>query len=182
MPTKEQVLEKYFGHSKFRTGQAELIEQLLAGHPVVAVMPTGAGKSLCYQLPALLLEGLTLVVSPLISLMKDQVRSLTERGIGAVYLSSDMSRQEYGAALYAIRNNRCKLLYVAPERLQNERFQAFTGEMKIALVVVDEAHCLVRWGESVPSCLCRYPSLFRQFAQTAFSSCFYSDGDTGYSP
>lgn len=148
MQTKEVFLQKYFGYSEFRNGQAELIEQLLAGGSVIAVMPTGAGKSLCYQLPALMLEGLTLVVSPLISLMKDQVRGLKERGIEAAYLSSGMSKQEYGAAVYAARNNKCKLLYVSPERLQNEQFKAFVSELKIALVVVDEAHCIVRWGES----------------------------------
>lgn len=148
MQTKEVFLQKYFGYSEFRNGQAELIEQLLAGGSVIAVMPTGAGKSLCYQLPALMLDGLTLVVSPLISLMKDQVRGLKERGIEAAYLSSGMSKQEYGAAVYAARNNKCKLLYVSPERLQNEQFKAFVSELKIALVVVDEAHCIVRWGES----------------------------------
>ena len=148
MQTKEVFLQKYFGYSEFRNGQAELVEQLLAGGSVIAVMPTGAGKSLCYQLPALVMEGLTLVVSPLISLMKDQVRSLKERGIEAAYLSSGMSKQEYGAAVYAARNNKCKLLYVSPERLQNEQFKAFVSELKIALVVVDEAHCIVRWGES----------------------------------
>ncbi|MCD7874584.1 MAG: RecQ family ATP-dependent DNA helicase [Acidaminococcaceae bacterium] len=148
MQTKEVFLQKYFGYSEFRNGQAELIEQLLVGGSVIAVMPTEAGKSLCYQLPALMLEGLTLVVSPLISLMKDQVRGLKERGIEAAYLSSGMSKQEYGAAVYAARNNKCKLLYVSPERLQNEQFKAFVSELKIALVVVDEAHCIVRWGES----------------------------------
>ena len=148
MQTKEMILQKYFGYSEFRSGQSELIEQILNGHPVVAVMPTGAGKSLCYQLPALMLEGLTLVVSPLISLMKDQVRSLAEHGVEAAYLSSGMSKQEYGAAVYAARNNKCKLLYVSPERLQNEQFKAFASELQIALVVVDEAHCVVRWGES----------------------------------
>lgn len=95
-----------------------------------------------------MLEGLTLVVSPLISLMKDQVRSLAEHGVEAAYLSSGMSKQEYGAAVYAARNNKCKLLYVSPERLQNEQFKAFASELQIALVVVDEAHCVVRWGES----------------------------------
>lgn len=148
MQTKEWFLQKYFGYSEFRNGQAELIERLLSGRPVVAVMPTGSGKSLCYQLPALMLEGLTLVISPLISLMKDQVRGLKEHGIEAAYLSSGMSRQEYGAAVYAVRNNKCKLLYVSPERLQNEEFKAFASELHIAFVVVDEAHCVVRWGES----------------------------------
>ena len=142
------ALARVFGYTAFRPHQIEIVKGILGGHDSLSIMPTGGGKSLCFQLPSHLMDGVCVVISPLISLMKDQVRSLTERGIGAVYLSSDMSRQEYGAALYAIRNNRCKLLYVAPERLQNERFQAFTGEMKIALVVVDEAHCLVRWGES----------------------------------
>lgn len=146
--TQEQILKKYFGYAEFRSGQKQVIEQLAVGRPVLAVMPTGAGKSLCYQIPALMLDGLTLVVSPLIALMKDQVRSLQERGIAAAYLSSGMSKQEYGAAVYAVHNKKCKLLYVAPERLANPQFQAFVSELKIALVVVDEAHCLVRWGES----------------------------------
>ena len=163
MQTKEVFLQKYFGYSEFRNGQAELVEQLLAGGSVIAVMPTGAGKSLCYQLPALVMEGLTLVVSPLISLMKDQVRSLKERGIEAAYLSSGMSKQEYGAAVYAARNNKCKLLYVSPERLQNEQFKAFVSELKR----------IVSSGVSV------YQTVFRQSARTAFSGSVYSNGNAG---
>ena len=170
MQEQEVILKKYFGYNKFRLGQKELIEQLLAGRSVVAVMPTGAGKSLCYQIPALMLEGLTLVISPLVSLMKDQVRSLTEKGIKAVYFSSNMSRQEYGEAVYAVRNKQCKILYIAPERLENQRFNIFIGEQKLALVVIDEAHCLIRWGESF-----RPAYNYIRFAPATFGCCFYGN-------
>lgn len=148
MLSKEEVLKKYFGYDNFRNGQAELIESILHGRSAVAVMPTGAGKSLCYQIPALMLSGLTVVVSPLISLMKDQVANLEKQKIKAVYLSSNLSKEEYGKAIYAVRNNKCNLLYVAPERFNNTLFRAFLEEQKLALVVIDEAHCLVKWGES----------------------------------
>ena len=112
-----RALQHFYGYSSFRTGQEEIISKILHGQPVLAVLPTGAGKSICFQLPSLLLKGVTLVISPLISLMKDQAEALTARGIPAAYLDSSMSSNEYGRVLHAALNKQCKFLYVAPERL-----------------------------------------------------------------
>ena len=117
MKNAEDVLKQYFGHSTFRKGQKELIDALLSGRDVLAVMPTGAGKSVCYQVPALMLPGMTLVISPLISLMKDQVAALTQAGIPATYLNSSMNTEEYMYTLEDARQGAYKILYVAPERL-----------------------------------------------------------------
>jgi ATP-dependent DNA helicase RecQ len=115
---KDDILKNYFGYSRFRPGQAELIDAVLAGRDVLAVMPTGAGKSLCYQIPALLLEGLTLVISPLISLMKDQVSALTEAGVPAAFLNSSLSSGEYADTIFRAAAGEYKILYIAPERLR----------------------------------------------------------------
>ena len=117
MREAENILKQYFGHSAFRKGQKELIDALLSGRDVLAVMPTGAGKSVCYQVPALMLPGMTLVISPLISLMKDQVAALTQAGIPATYLNSSMNTEEYMYTLEDARQGAYKILYVAPERL-----------------------------------------------------------------
>ena len=131
-------LQKHFGFGQFRPGQAEVIEHLLAGRSAAAVFPTGAGKSLCYQLPALLLEGVTLVVSPLIALMKDQIDALAVRGIAAQRLDSTLSLDEYRAVMQQVRGQSLKLLYVAPERFQNERFREAIKHIRVALFAVDE--------------------------------------------
>ena len=152
MGVKERVdevklLKHYFGHDSFRDGQKPLIDAILAGRDVVGVMPTGAGKSVCYQLPAVMLPGMTLVISPLISLMKDQVTSLTAMGIPAVYINSMLSFQEYTEAFYSAGQGKYKILYVAPERLLTSDFQLLSQSIRIPFVAVDEAHCVSQWGQ-----------------------------------
>src|SRR5688572_6988758 len=142
------LLRERFGFAKFRDGQEAVIGELLAGNSALAVFPTGSGKSLCYQLPALLLEGLTVVVSPLIALMKDQVDFLHARGVEAARLDSSVSREAFEEIQGALRERRLKLLYVAPERFSNERFLARLKSLAIDLLVIDEAHCISEWGHN----------------------------------
>lgn len=144
---KYDVLQKYFGHDSFRPGQETLIDALLAGRDVLGVMPTGAGKSACYQVPAMLLPGLTLVVSPLISLMQDQVASLRQSGIEAACIHSGMDEQEYWNIVQGARLGQYKLLYVAPERLETDGFLSLISGVQVSLVAVDEAHCVSQWGQ-----------------------------------
>jgi ATP-dependent DNA helicase RecQ len=146
-PTARLLCER-FGHDGFRGGQREVVEGLLAGRSMLAVFPTGGGKSLCYQLPALLLEGVTLVVSPLIALMKDQVDALRARGIAAARLDSTLEAAEYEAVMRDLAEGSLKLLYVAPERLSNEAFRARLAKLAVALVAIDEAHCISEWGHN----------------------------------
>jgi ATP-dependent DNA helicase RecQ len=143
-----EALATHFGFPEFRAGQREVIETLLAGRPALAVFPTGGGKSLCYQLPAILLDGLTLVVSPLIALMKDQVDALRRRDIAAARLDSTLAPGEAAEIYDQMRTGALKLLYVAPERLANERFRARLAETSIALLAIDEAHCISEWGHN----------------------------------
>lgn len=142
------LLKERFGFDAFRAGQEEVIAHLLAGRSALAVFPTGSGKSLCYQLPALLFEGLTVVVSPLIALMKDQTDFLQARGIAAARLDSSVSREAFEDIQNALREGRLKLLYVAPERFSNERFLAKLKTLAIDLLVIDEAHCISEWGHN----------------------------------
>nr|WP_325212582.1 DNA helicase RecQ [uncultured Oscillibacter sp.] len=144
---KLTLLKQFFGHGGFRPGQEPLIDALLSGRDALGVMPTGAGKSVCYQLPALLLPGLTLVVSPLISLMKDQVAALAQAGVPAAFLNSSLDAEEYREAYRRVLRGDCKLLYIAPERLQAEGFRRLLGELPVSLVAVDEAHCVSQWGQ-----------------------------------
>ncbi len=151
LPTAEtarQTLKRVFGFDDFRTGQEAAVGRLLEGRSVLAVFPTGGGKSLCYQLPALLLDGLTLVISPLIALMKDQLDFLLSRGVPAARLDSSLTREENLAVHEALNSGRLKLLYVSPERLGNERFLRSLERRKIALLAVDEAHCISEWGHN----------------------------------
>lgn len=142
-----EILKKYFGYESFREGQQELIDNILKHRDVLGIMPTGAGKSICYQVPAVMLEGITLVISPLISLMKDQVGTLNQAGIRAAYLNSSLSYAQYRKALSLARGYTYKIIYVAPERLMSEEFLSFAKEMKISMVCVDEAHCVSQWGQ-----------------------------------
>ncbi len=142
---KFTILRERFGYSSFRPGQEEVIDAILAGTDALAVMPTGAGKSLCYQIPALMLEGMTIVISPLISLMKDQVSALKEAGCGAAFLNSSLSGREYAQTMDEITSGDIKLLYIAPERLQRTELPELAVN-SVPLVVVDEAHCVSQWG------------------------------------
>ncbi|WP_031516308.1 RecQ family ATP-dependent DNA helicase [Desulfofalx alkaliphila] len=141
------ALHKYFGFNSFRPGQREVIEKVLAGEDVLAVMPTGLGKSLCYQLPGLMLPGVTLVISPLVALMKDQVDSLhTRRLFQATFLNSQLTTEEHRERLQGIRQGKYKLVFVAPERLRTRTFTNLIADMPLELLVVDEAHCISQWG------------------------------------
>ncbi len=144
---KHDVLKQFFGHEHFREGQERLIDELLAGYDVMGVMPTGAGKSICYQIPALLLPGITLVVSPLISLMKDQVMALKAGGVAGAYINSSLSIGQQHEAIRRAANGAYKIIYVAPERLEMPAFVAFAQRANISLVAVDEAHCVSQWGQ-----------------------------------
>src|SRR3954470_20080747 len=142
----EGTLRERFGLERFRPGQREVIEHVLQGRDVLCVMPTGGGKSLCYQLPALLAPGVTLVVSPLIALMKDQVDALTSRGIRATLINSTLDPAEQRARILEIEAGVYDLVYVAPERFRSGRFVEMMARVKPALLAVDEAHCISEWG------------------------------------
>lgn len=142
----QQVLKKYFGYDSFRPGQREIIEKVFQGKNVLAVMPTGGGKSLCYQIPALMIPGTTVVISPLISLMKDQVDSLREYGILAAALNSSTAQEDVNPILRACYEGKIKLLYVTPERMEMDYFRYQLNFLKVNLVAIDEAHCISQWG------------------------------------
>lgn len=179
---KLETLKKYFGYSAFRTGQESLIDEIMAGNDVFGIMPTGGGKSICYQLPALMLEGVTLVISPLISLMKDQVDGLNENDISSTFINSSISQSELNLRLKGLKEGIYKLCYVAPERLGVYEFVELTKTLPIALVAVDEAHCISQWGhdfrpsyKEIPRFISKLPNRPIVAAFTATATTFVKD-------
>lgn len=146
MNNTQNILKKYFGYDNFRAGQEELINHILEGKDVLGIMPTGAGKSICYQVPAMILPGVTIVISPLISLMKDQVDSLNEIGIPSTYINSTLTSNEYSQTIENILYDIYKIIYVAPERLNSESFLTLLNKLNISMITIDEAHCVSQWG------------------------------------
>lgn len=169
---KYQVLKKYFGYDSFREGQEGIIDALLAGRDVFGIMPTGAGKSLCYQVPALLFDGITLVISPLISLMKDQVGTLNEAGIHAAFFNSSLTAGQYRKALAFAKEGRYKIIYVAPERLLLDEFLRFALQVKISMVTVDEAHCVSQWGQDFRPNYLKIADFIQMFPERPIVSAF----------
>ena len=164
MESSREILRQRFGFPDFRPGQEAVVGHLLAGRSAAAVFPTGSGKSLCYQLPALLLPGLTVVVSPLIALMKDQLERLTQREIAAARLDSTLDAAQTADVMQAVREARLRLLYVAPERFNNERFRAAMHGVRISLFAVDEAHCISEWGHNFRPDYLKLARLAREYA------------------
>ena len=142
----KKLLKQYYGYKDFRPGQKEIMDSIIAGNDTLAIMPTGGGKSLCYQIPSLLFSGLTVVVSPLIALMEDQVQSLDSVGIPSLFLNSSLEWEDYLYNMNLIRKGDIKLLYVAPETLVTERIQSLLSQVEVSCITIDEAHCISEWG------------------------------------
>jgi ATP-dependent DNA helicase RecQ len=169
---KLHVLKTYFGHSAFRENQAEIVNSILAHQDCLAVMPTGAGKSICFQLPAILFSGTTLVISPLISLMRDQISALRQSGIKAAFLNSSQSIFEQREILTQARNNQYKLLYVAPERLDAADFLEYVQKADISMVTIDEAHCISQWGQDFRPSYSKIPDFITKLKTRPVVSAF----------
>lgn len=160
-----QTLQQYFGFSQFRSGQAEIVAAILTGKPVLAILPTGGGKSLCFQVPALIFPGVTIVISPLISLMKDQVDHLLAKGIAATYIASNVSQIEQRQRLASLVQGKIKLCYVSPEKLQQDSFIYVCQQLFISMIVVDEAHCISLWGSKFRPSYQKIPEFIKKIKQ-----------------
>ncbi|MEG0855984.1 MAG: DNA helicase RecQ [Terrisporobacter sp.] len=167
-----EILEKYFGYKSFRPGQEDIINSILSKKDVLAIMPTGGGKSLCYQIPALILDGVAIVISPLISLMKDQVDTLNVMNIKATYINSTLSDSKYNEILTGIRNNEYKIIYVAPERLDNYDFLSIINNLNISQISIDEAHCISSWGHDFRPSYTKISSFINSFKHRPIVSAF----------
>ncbi len=172
MENKFEILKNYFGYDEFREGQEFLIDSILAEKDVVAIMPTGAGKSICFQVPALMFSGITIVVSPLISLMKDQVSGLNQMGVKAAFINSSLTQNQTFKALENARNGAYKIIYVAPERLLTDSFIDFAENANISMITIDEAHCISQWGQDFRPSYTRINEFINRLPKRPVVSCF----------
>ena len=172
MDLKHRLLQESFGYATFRPGQERLIDAMIAGQDVLGVMPTGAGKSICYQISGMILPGITLVISPLISLMQDQVAALRKAGISACLLNSAQTYEERRQAMAQATMGRCKLIYVAPERLMQDDFVQLIHHLPISMIAVDEAHCISQWGHDFRPSYRKIPQFIRNLPNRPVISAF----------
>lgn len=172
MTRAQQILNNTFGYPEFRQGQEQVINSILAGKDTVGIMPTGGGKSICFQIPALLFPGTALVISPLISLMKDQVEALVSQGIQATYINSSLPYDEVTHRLDNAAQGMYKLIYVAPERLENTEFRAMLTKISISLLAVDEAHCVSQWGHDFRPSYREIAAFANEFPRRPLIACF----------